>query len=201
MNSFAVVILAAGRSMRMKRHKLLLPWEDTTILGHLIRTWQSLYATEIGVVVANNNYPVRAELQMPEYKGIHTILNDLPSGEMFDSILCASSWIGWQPKVSHWVVALGDQPQIQADTLRELLHFSFRNKDKICHPCYEGRILYPLIFPRWAWPQLRLMPRYQSIQEFLLEHEPACAKFECHIPELTQDIDYPIDYLRATKPA
>jgi len=36
--SFAVgvVILAAGRSARMGRPKLLLPWGGTSVLGHLL---------------------------------------------------------------------------------------------------------------------------------------------------------------------
>ncbi len=197
MNSFAVVILAAGRSQRMKRPKLLLPWEDTTILGHHVRLWQSLCAAQIAIVVAADNIPIRTELNKADYRGVHVILNDLPSGEMFDSILCASSWTGWGTHISRWIVALGDQPQIQAETLRELIHFSFRNQEKICHPVRDGKTLHPVVFRKWAWPQLRLMPRYQSLNEFLIEHEPACAKFECNAPELAQDIDYPVDYLRA----
>jgi molybdenum cofactor cytidylyltransferase len=39
-----VVILAAGRSRRMGRPKMLLPWGQTTVLGHLIRQWQELEA-------------------------------------------------------------------------------------------------------------------------------------------------------------
>ena len=35
-----VVILAAGRSRRMGKPKLLLPWGETSVLGHLIRQWE-----------------------------------------------------------------------------------------------------------------------------------------------------------------
>ena len=42
--SVGVVILAAGRSARMGRPKLLLPWGETSVLGHLIKQWQALGA-------------------------------------------------------------------------------------------------------------------------------------------------------------
>ncbi|HRY59690.1 MAG: NTP transferase domain-containing protein [Verrucomicrobia bacterium] len=42
--ALGVVLLAAGRSARMGKPKLLLPWGDTSVLGHLIRQWQSLGA-------------------------------------------------------------------------------------------------------------------------------------------------------------
>ena len=32
-----VIILGAGASSRMGRPKLLLPWGDTSVIGHLIR--------------------------------------------------------------------------------------------------------------------------------------------------------------------
>ena len=50
--SVGVVILAAGRSARMGRPKLLLPWGETSVLGHLIKQWQALGARQIAVVCA-----------------------------------------------------------------------------------------------------------------------------------------------------
>ena len=50
--SVGVVILAAGRSARMGRPKLLLPWGGTSVLGHLIRQWEALGAKQIAVVCA-----------------------------------------------------------------------------------------------------------------------------------------------------
>ena len=47
---FGVVILGAGASSRMGRPKLLLPWGDTSIIGHLIEQWRALAAAQIAVV-------------------------------------------------------------------------------------------------------------------------------------------------------
>ena len=48
--AFGVVILGAGASTRMGRPKLLLPWGDTSIIGHLLGQWRGLGARPIAVV-------------------------------------------------------------------------------------------------------------------------------------------------------
>jgi len=53
--SVGVVVLAAGRSTRMGRPKLLLPWGRTSVLGHLIDQWEGLGAKQIAVVCAADN--------------------------------------------------------------------------------------------------------------------------------------------------
>src|ERR1035437_2980619 len=50
-----VVILAAGRSARMGKPKLLLPWGGTSVLGHLIEEWRALHAKQIDVVCDAGN--------------------------------------------------------------------------------------------------------------------------------------------------
>jgi CTP:molybdopterin cytidylyltransferase MocA len=64
--SFAVgvVILAAGRSSRMGRPKLLLPWGETSVLGHLIWQWRALGAKQIAVVCAADNPAQATPAQM-----------------------------------------------------------------------------------------------------------------------------------------
>lgn len=196
MNSFAAVILAAGRSRRMKHPKLLLPWGDTTILGHHVRVWKSLGARQIGIIIAGSDKGLEQELSKPEYQDIDVIINPFPESEVFHSLLYASGWTGWKPDLTHWVAVMGDQPHIPTSILVELLEFTRRHENKICRPRHQGYPRHPIVFPGWAWPQLRLMPNYRSLTEFLVEHQPACEYFDCGEPALSQDIDFPADYLR-----
>jgi len=61
-NPLGVVILGAGASSRMGKPKLLLPWRDTTVIGHLISQWQELGAAQIAVVQRANEVAFAAEL-------------------------------------------------------------------------------------------------------------------------------------------
>ena len=48
--SISAIILAAGQSKRMGQPKMLLPWENTTVLGKVIETIQHAGVEDILVV-------------------------------------------------------------------------------------------------------------------------------------------------------
>src|SRR5271169_6647644 len=87
-----VVILGAGASSRMGRPKLLLPWKDTTIVGHLIRQWRGLGARQIAVVHRPGDAPLAAELDRLDFPAKDRIVNPQPERGMFSSIVCAAEW-------------------------------------------------------------------------------------------------------------
>src|SRR5262245_53796199 len=81
--SFATVVLAAGRSVRMGRPKLLLPWGTTTVLGQIVQQWQKLNARQIGVVCAAGDASMVAEIQRLALPGTHPIENQSAESGMF----------------------------------------------------------------------------------------------------------------------
>ena len=121
---FGVVILGAGASSRMGRPKLLLPWGTTSILGHLISQWQRLSAEQIGLVCAAGQAAMDVELDRLNFATEFRILNPDPARGMFSSIQCAAQWKGWRAGLSHWAVALGDQPHLKETTLKQMLEFA-----------------------------------------------------------------------------
>src|SRR5262245_31955866 len=110
--SLGVVILGAGRSERMGRPKLLLPWGKTSVLGHLIGQWEGLGAKQIAVVCAEGDSAMHAELNRLEVPHVGRSLNPAPGRGMFSSIRCAAEWSGWRDGLTHWVIVLGDQPHL-----------------------------------------------------------------------------------------
>src|SRR6266403_85663 len=108
----AAVLLAAGRSSRMGRPKLLLPWGATSVLGHLLDQWQALKSEQIAVVCAADDLLVQAELDRLDFPASRRIVNNAPERGMFSSILCAAQWTGWRADLTHWAIVLGDQPHI-----------------------------------------------------------------------------------------
>src|ERR1017187_4844161 len=84
--SLGVIILAAGRSARMGKPKLLLPWGKTSVLGHLIEQWRALGADQIAVVCAPGDVAVRAELDRLGVLEGNRIGNPAPERGMFSSV-------------------------------------------------------------------------------------------------------------------
>jgi len=191
-----VIILGAGASSRMGRPKLLLPWQDTTIIGHLIRQWHELGAAQIAVVHRPNDNELAAELDRLGFPQSDRILNPRPERGMFSSIRCAANWKGWKKGVAVWAVVLGDQPHLRLATLRALLEFHAGRPGAICQPEYGGHARHPVLLPRPALLKLR-RTRAKSLKDFLKQTAVQVVKRPIEDPGLALDLDSPADYLQA----
>jgi molybdenum cofactor cytidylyltransferase len=192
--SVGVVILAAGRSSRMGRPKLLLPWGETSILGHLIGQWTLLGAKQIAVVCRLDDAAMNAELNRLNFPETSRIVNPDPERGMFSSIQCAAGWREWQSVLTHWAIVLGDQPHLRLETLRTIIDFSAANRDKVCQPRKDGHRYHPVVLPRKVFEQLR-SSRAANLKEFLTPSETEYCEMTDAGLEL--DIDRPEDYQKA----
>jgi molybdenum cofactor cytidylyltransferase len=188
--SLGVVILAAGRSSRMGRPKLLLPWGESSILGHLIHHWQQL-AKQITVVCGPNDTGIQTGLNRLNFPQASRIVNPNPERGMFSSIQCAAGWHGWQRALTHWAIVLGDQPHLSIGTLRAIIDFSAAHSNKVCQPRKEGHRYHPVVLPRKVFEQLR-SSLAANLKEFLTSSESAYCEMTDAGLEL--DIDRPEDY-------
>ena len=193
---FAVVILAAGASVRMGRAKLLLPWADTTIIGHLLGQWRALGAAQVAVVRTETNPLLQGELDRLGVPADQRILNPQPERGMFSSIQCAANWSGWAAGLTHWAVALGDQPHVRRETLQRLLDFTALNPASVCQPGRNGRGRHPVLLPAEVFFRLR-EAREEDLKQFLLNCGIQLARCEMDDAGLDFDIDEPADYERA----
>lgn len=192
---FGVTILAAGRSQRMGRPKLLLPWNDTSVLGHLLKQWQTAGAAQIAVVCDPNATELQNELKRLEVSPTNWIFNLQPDRGMFSSIQCAARWNKWQPALTHFVLTLGDQPHLQQETLGELIAVAKRNPGSVCQPLRNARRRHPVIFPKRDFLELR-NSEAANLKEFLARSGTELAGFESTDAGLEFDMDTPADYER-----
>lgn len=192
---FGVVILAAGASRRMGRPKLLLPWGQTSVIGHLLKTWTQLSATQIAAVCAGDANSLSAELDRVGFPTSNRIVNPAPENGMFSSIQCAANWHGWNPELKHWLITLGDQPYLKAVTLQTLLEFGAHHPDKICQPMRGERRKHPVLFPRCFFHELKNTSA-RDLKIFLVDHAAHLSGFESDDAGLDLDMDTPEDYER-----
>ncbi|HUC83992.1 MAG TPA: nucleotidyltransferase family protein [Candidatus Acidoferrales bacterium] len=190
------VILGAGTSSRMGRPKLLLPWHNTTVIGHLIGQWQALAAAQIAVVHRPNDLALAAELDRLRFPRADRIENPQPERGMFSSVVCAANWPGWNPGLSAWAIVLGDQPHLRPETLRKLLEFHAPNPAAVCQPAFDGQPKHPVILPPGAFCQLRTS-QAGSLKEFLKQIPCPSVQYSADDPGLLLDMDTPEDYKRA----
>ncbi len=193
MENLGVVILGAGASSRMGRPKLLLPWRDTTVIGEILRQWRELGAAQIAVVLRPDDAPLAAELAQLDFSARDRIENPQPERGMFSSIVCAANWPGWKQEISSWAITLGDQPHLNAGTLRQLLAFHSAHAGAICQPEFDGHTRHPVILPRAAFALLK-GSRAATLKD-LLKQIPV-PRVQCAMTDagLALDMDTPDDY-------
>jgi molybdenum cofactor cytidylyltransferase len=193
---FAAIILAAGASSRMGRPKMLLPWGGSTVIGHLISQWRELGAVQIAVVQRPDDVALTTELDRLNFSKQDRIPNPQPKRGMFSSIVCAAGWPAWRGDISHWAIALGDQPHLRTDTLRELLNLSAQNPESICQPAFGGHAAHPVILPRVVFNALENSPA-GTLKEFLKLTDCRCVQHVINDTGLLLDLDTPEDYIKA----
>ena len=181
----------------MGRPKLLLPWGTTSVLGHLIAQWQTLRAKQIAVVCAPDG-PLPAELDRLGVGPQDRILNPHPEQGMFSSIQCAARWPGWNAHLTHWAIALGDQPHLRPETLRALLDFPAAHPETVCQPSRHARPRHPVLLPATAFARLQ-NSRDSHLKQFLQNSPQPVRLCEVDDPGLDLDLDEPSDYEAALK--
>jgi molybdenum cofactor cytidylyltransferase len=189
------VILAAGASSRMGRPKLLLPWGNTSVLGHLITKWMPL-AAQVAVVCAPDDHALGAELDRLSFARSNRIVNPTPEEGMFSSIQAAARWDRWNGALTHWAISLGDQPHVRFESLAQLVLFASQHPEAISQPERNGRARHPVILPQSAWRGLA-SSSHEHLKQFL-ETTPLPRAFSgLDDPGLDLDLDHPRDYEEA----
>lgn len=194
--SLGAIILAAGRSSRMGRSKLLLPWGETTVLGHSLNLSARLPAAQVAVVHAPADAAIEAELNRLRFPGENRIVNPEPNRGMFSSVQCAARWPGWHATLTHWAIMLGDQPHLQPATLSALAEFSCRHHGTICQPSRRGHPRHPVLLPRDVFVELEGSAAV-TLKEFLQSRSANVKCIEFDDPGLDLDLDTMADYQTA----
>jgi molybdenum cofactor cytidylyltransferase len=192
--SLAAVVLGGGRSTRMGRPKLLLPWGKASVLGHLVNQWRLVGATEVLVVHAVDDSAIIAELDRLEISASDRVANPNVDRGMFGSIVCVSKCAIWRPSLTHWAIVLGDQPHLRRGTLTKLVEVARQHPNQVCQPLRNGRRYHPVVLPRSSFVALA-GSNSDNLKQFLADYEIIGS--ECDDPGLELDIDLPVDYHKA----
>lgn len=189
MDEIAAIILAAGQSKRMGAPKLLLPWGRTTVLGQVLDTLRQAGLTRLLVVSGAYRQEIEA---VANACGAETVFNpNYATGEMLSSLQ-----VGLQAlpdKVEAALICLGDQPQMQAETVRRICQTFLERRTLLVIPRYQERNGHPWLIARPLWPEMLALSGEATARQFLQAH----AHQICHVPadaSILRDLDTPEAY-------
>jgi molybdenum cofactor cytidylyltransferase len=185
----AAIVLAAGLSRRMGRFKLTLAWRDRTVIGQVAATLQAAAIGEIVVVTGHRADEVAAALAGTTARMVHN--PDYAAGEMSSSIRTGLRALG--AEVDGTLLCLGDQPQMEAGTVRAVLAAgAAEDWQKIVVPSYRMRAGHPILLPGWLWPEI--LDCTGTLRDVMAAHRARTHFLVVDTPTILADLDTPEDY-------
>ncbi|MEL6699054.1 MAG: nucleotidyltransferase family protein [Bacteroidota bacterium] len=151
----AILVLAAGKARRMGQSKQLLPYGETTLLGHCIQTAFACPAQGVYPIIGAYANRIQAEIQVD---GIHWLLNPHWEEGLSASIRRGISYLlEERPTIKAALVLLGDQPLITAKDLQPFFDSFAQEPARIVSTAYGEKHGVPALFPRKYFQDLLLL--------------------------------------------
>ncbi len=194
MSRISAVVLAAGLSTRMGVPKLVLPWQKSTIIQHVVWVLSASGVEDILVVTGGAQVQVKAAL---EGENVRLAYNpDYERGEMLSSVQAGLRSLPEDAEAA--LVCLGDQPQVQVDVVRAVIDRYCSTRAGLVVPSYHNRRGHPWLAARALWPAILELAAPQTLRTFLNAHAAMTHYLSVETPSVLFDIDTPEDYARYT---
>ena len=194
----AAVVLAAGRSRRMGRPKLGLPWGATTVIGQVVSVLDAAGLGELLVVTGAAREEVAACLAGSRARLVHNphfaeweMLVSLQAG--LAALLEAPASPAGRP-LEAALVCLGDQPQIELGVVQRLLDEFTQGRPGLVFPSYQMRRGHPWLVARPLWAELLQLSPERSLRDFVQSHASAIRYVPVDRPSILKDLDTPEDW-------
>lgn len=184
------LIPAAGRSRRMGKPKLLLPFEGDTLLGHLVARLEEAGVTRVLLVVRPDDQDLRA---WAAGRGLDVALNPEPERGMLTSV-----WSGLETLAAGRDLLLcpGDHPRVRPDTVRRLIEALDSGGAGLVLPVHNGQRGHPLLVAADLVPEIRRLDPQIGLRQLARRHADRLLELEVDDPGVLTDVDRPSDYAR-----
>ena len=191
----SAIILAAGESKRMRQPKMLLPWGNTTVLGHVIQVYQN---ASLGKIIVITGAERNAVEQVASEQGVPSLHNpDYSRGEMLSSIQAGLRSL--DTDVNAALICLGDQPQVQESVVRGILQRFEQEQVPLIVPSYKMRRGHPWLVSRTLWPAILDLKSASSTREFLMKYASQITYLIVETPSVFEDLDTQEEYQQQIK--
>ena len=141
------VIMASGLGKRFGGNKLMADFHGAPLIQRALDATVGLFAHR---VVVTRHESVAA---LCREKNVAVVLHDLPHRS--DTVRLGLEAL---PDLDACMFLPGDQPLLRRETVAMLLENWKENPDRIVRPAYEDSEGSPVLFPAWAFPELKNLP-------------------------------------------
>lgn len=141
------IIMASGLGTRFGSNKLIASLDGAPLIAHVIRACDGLFAKRVVVTRHENVAKLCRSL------GVEAILHDEPLRS--DTVRLGMQVMDGCDTVTF---IQADQPLISTNTLAALLRSAEAHSELIWRVSFQGTPGAPVLFPAWAFDELRALP-------------------------------------------
>jgi molybdenum cofactor cytidylyltransferase len=187
------IVLAAGKSSRMGKNKLLIRLNGKRLIDHTLDT---LEASEIEKIVVVLGYkPIQL------LKALKSRLNQLQIvfNEKYEEGMTSSfkKGLGLIKNADAVLLVLGDQPLFDPDLINRIVNQLEKcaGNALIVSPIYEGKKGHPLLFSKELFKEILALGKNETIRDIVHRHDDIILKIEADVWTII-DIDTQDDVKR-----
>jgi molybdenum cofactor cytidylyltransferase len=183
------LILGAGESKRMGKPKLLLPYQQSTIIETVVQTAVTSDVDAVTVVLGANAGRIAEKIV---HQNVSIVVNKAYRDGMFSSIQCGLRQL--PSDTSAIVLMLGDQPGIPATVINAIIAAWKESGMKIILPLYESRKGHPILIDMSFRDELLSSGLKEGMRSFMKQNEMNILELPVSSSAILDDIDTPQDY-------
>jgi molybdenum cofactor cytidylyltransferase len=195
MGRVAGIILAAGKSSRMGKMKLLLDINGKPMLGHVVESALHSALDEVIVVLGHEHARI---LESIDFKGATVVFNpDFLKGQS-TSLKAGIAAVGESCDAALFL--LGDLPLVDSGIIDAVLQKHKATRASIVVPVFAGKRGNPVLLARSLFPMVLALEGDIGARPILAAHEDLIETVDIGHEGILLDVDSWEDYLKTFKP-
>lgn len=194
MNEVWAIILAAGASTRMKRQKLLLPYNGRTIIQTVVENAAQSVNSNILVVLGSHREQIQEQIVNYQVK---FCVNENYLDGMLSSAICGFRALPASANAA--LIFLGDQPQIPSEVAGLVIETWLQSKKGIVMPTFNGKRGHPVLIETQYKTEIEKLDPNKGLRTLSEKFKDDVIEVECDVAEILRDIDTPEEYEEISK--
>ena len=174
------VIMASGMGKRFSGNKLMADFHGKPMIQRALDATEGLFSQR--VVVTRHE----SVAKLCQGQNIDVILHDLPNRN--DTVRLGLEALG---NLDGCMFVPGDQPLLRQETIAMLLDAWRESPECILRPVYEDTEGSPVLFPAWAFPELKNLPEDKGGSAVMKNHPHDVHRVSVSNPFELADADTP----------
>ena len=174
------VIMASGLGKRFGANKLMADFHGKPMIQRALDASEGLFSHRV-VVTRHESVATLCREQ-----NVDVVLHDLPNRN--DTIRLGLEALG---DLDACMFLPGDQPLLRRETVAMLLENRKGNPNSIIRPAYEDNEGSPVLFPFWAFPELKNLPEGKGGSAVIKHHPHEICRISITNPFELADADTP----------